>query len=259
MDRELKVLIVGDNADAVDPVRQALEPRAGTIEGSLGATALAPDVERARPDVIVFAFDTVVTSNDRYLGLLRDSMVAQTHPHRAVVLCREAEVPEAFALCTDGQFHDYVPYWPQPRDGWRLPMAVHVAAAALRDASVGRRQTILVVDDDTFVSRLIGKALAGALPVEIEFAASATAGLAFLRRMTPALILMDVNMPGMDGVSMTEWLKSTPSLARIPVVMLTGDARRETIERARLAGAADFIVKPFTRESLLSKIAKYVL
>jgi two-component system chemotaxis response regulator CheY len=69
---------------------------------------------------------------------------------------------------------------------------------------------------------------------------------------------MDVNLPGMDGLALTEWLKAKPALAHIPVLMLTGEATRETIARSRAAGAADFIVKPFAREALLAKVAHHL-
>jgi two-component system chemotaxis response regulator CheY len=258
VDAGLSLLVYGDDADAAERVRATLAARAGTVEVSLDAGAAAAAFERLRPDVVVLACGEAEASKALYFRLMRESLVAQTHPHRAVVLCRPEEAEAFLALCVEGHFHDYVPCGTDACDPWRLPMAVHAAAVALRETAVGRRQTILVVDDDAFVAKLIGKALAGALPVETEFAESATAGLAFLRRMKPALILMDVNMPGMDGVSMTEWLKSTPSLARIPVIMLTGDATRETIERSRAAGAADFIVKPFSRDGLIAKISRHV-
>ncbi len=69
---------------------------------------------------------------------------------------------------------------------------------------------------------------------------------------------MDVVLPGGDGVVLTEEIKSTPGLSPIPVVMLTGDARVDTLVRSVHAGAADFIVKPFTREALVAKLSKYL-
>ena len=56
----------------------------------------------------------------------------------------------------------------------------------------------------------------------------------------------------------SERIKSTPHLAAIPVVMMSGDARLDTLVRSMEAGAADFIVKPFSREALLTKLGKYL-
>jgi CheY-like chemotaxis protein len=75
-----------------------------------------------------------------------------------------------------------------------------------------------------------------------------------LRRLRPHLILMDVHLPDLDGVSLTRKLKSTEHLAAIPIVMLTGDARRGTLENSMSAGAAGFLVKPFTREAIVAKL-----
>ena len=69
---------------------------------------------------------------------------------------------------------------------------------------------------------------------------------------------MDVMLPGRDGVDLTQSLKADPALAGIPVVMLTGEARREVLVRSMEAGAADFIVKPFTPDALVAKLAKYL-
>ncbi len=53
-------------------------------------------------------------------------------------------------------------------------------------------------------------------------------------------------------------MKGDPELAAIPVVMLTGEARLETLVRSMEAGAADFIVKPFTREALVAKLGRFL-
>ncbi len=143
-------------------------------------------------------------------------------------------------------------------EGFREEVAPRVAEMRSRaEKAVPARPIVFVVDDDAFATRLIAKALEKQA-FDLEFAASAHAVLVLLRHIVPAVILMDVNMPGMDGLALTEWLKSNPSLANIPVIMLTGDARRETIARSKAVGAAGFIVKPFTRDGLLAKLAPFI-
>jgi len=80
--------------------------------------------------------------------------------------------------------------------------------------------------------------------------------LSQLRRLHPDVILMDVRLPGVDGVALTQRLKTVPHLADIPIIMMTGDARRETLVSSIGAGAAAFVVKPFTREALVAKLQK---
>jgi CheY-like chemotaxis protein len=74
----------------------------------------------------------------------------------------------------------------------------------------------------------------------------------------PDLILMDVHLPDADGVTLTQTLKEHAELASVPVLMLTGDARRETLTKSLGAGAVGFIVKPFTRDSLLAKLDRFL-
>ncbi len=150
----------------------------------------------------------------------------------------------------------------KPVSAWaeKLGAAVAPHMAGLRDLAEHMqlsRPMVLVVDDDAFAAKLIVKALEHQ-PWDIVFAADASRALTLLKRARPNVILMDVNMPGMDGLELTERLKATPALADIPVLMLTGEARRETLERSRAAGAAGFIVKPFTRDGLVAKLKPFM-
>jgi CheY-like chemotaxis protein len=150
----------------------------------------------------------------------------------------------------------------QPMSAWasgfRAEVAPHAAKArALAGEQRGARPFVLVVEDDAFAAKLIGKALEHPA-FDLQYASNAPAVLSLVRAARPLVILMDVNLPGMDGLSLTEWLKASPTLAQIPVIMLTGDTRRETIDRSKNAGAVGFIVKPFTRDGLLGKLAPYL-
>ncbi len=138
----------------------------------------------------------------------------------------------------------------------RERLAPHMAGMRGFAKKVGElRWTVMVVDDDEFARKLIATALQEEA-YELVFAPDGAAALAALRRARPDLILMDINLPDMDGVTLTRNLKAVPHLADIPVLMLTGDARRETLASSMSAGAAGFIVKPFTRESLVAKLSR---
>jgi CheY-like chemotaxis protein len=140
--------------------------------------------------------------------------------------------------------------------GFRSEVVPHVADAALLASKVASRRLVVVVEDDAFAAKIIVKALEQSFSVEI--AAEAPALFELLRGTKPAAILMDINLPGMDGLALTQWLKASPTFAHIPVIMLTGEATRESIERSKAVGAADFIVKPFSRDALLAKLSRVV-
>lgn len=114
-----------------------------------------------------------------------------------------------------------------------------------------------VSEDDEALHALVA-AMLEPERVDLVFESDGAAALERIRAIGPDLVLMDIVLPGSDGVAITERLKATPGLASIPVVMLTGEARFETLVRSMQAGAADFIVKPFTRDALVAKLSKFL-
>lgn len=129
------------------------------------------------------------------------------------------------------------------------------AARAMAEMAGRLRPAVLAVDDDAFVRALLGEVL-GDGRYDVVMAQTGTEALASLRRRRPDLILMDVRLPDMNGVEMTRRLKAAPEHADIPIVMITGQSERQVIVDSLAAGAADFVVKPFERETLLRKIAR---
>jgi CheY-like chemotaxis protein len=113
----------------------------------------------------------------------------------------------------------------------------------------------MAVEDEELTRRLISLALDPAA-YEILFVGDAPQALNLLRRVRLDAILMDIRLPGIDGVSLTERPKASPTLADIPIIMMSGDSRVETLVRSMEVGAAAFVVKPFTRESLTMEVEK---
>ena len=70
------------------------------------------------------------------------------------------------------------------------------------------------------------------------------------------LLLLDISLPGLDGLSTLERMRTNPEWANLPVIMLTGRADRHTVKRALQAGANDYIRKPFTSEELVKRIER---
>ena len=112
------------------------------------------------------------------------------------------------------------------------------------------RTGILVVDDDPLTLRMVRHALTGA-----GFATSVTGDPGELSRLIstrkPRLVLLDLVFPSADGIVLME---SVPALADLPVIFISGYGRDETIARALEAGAADYIVKPFSATELTARV-----
>jgi CheY-like chemotaxis protein len=125
----------------------------------------------------------------------------------------------------------------------------------LKDAAQKIPQTILVVDDDKFSQNLSKAALAEENYIVIE-ADSGYQALKILSKQRPDLILMDMNMPDLDGLETTRRIKALEQLATIPIIMLTGNQAKADVINCLKAGVSDYIVKPVSHGTLLDKIHK---
>jgi CheY-like chemotaxis protein len=106
--------------------------------------------------------------------------------------------------------------------------------------------TILLVEDHPLNRAVFRELLAGRFAVMV--AESAEIAQELLHETRPDLILMDVQLPGMDGLTLTRILKADPSTAAIPVVVLSALVLESDVKRAYQAGCIDFISKPITDE-----------
>ncbi len=116
---------------------------------------------------------------------------------------------------------------------------------------------ILVIDDSPTVREQVREALGGGYQ-----ALEAVDGADAIRKLEAeadvALVLCDVNMPGMNGLDLLDVLARTSRLEKTPFVLLTSEAQPSLIERARKAGAKAWIVKPFRPALLLAAVRKLV-
>ena len=116
-------------------------------------------------------------------------------------------------------------------------------------------KTILVIEDNEMNMKLMRTVLQLGKYRILE-AGDAETGLALIRRERPDLILMDIQLPGMDGLSATKIIKSDQKLKDIPIFAVTGMGMDGDEEKAMGAGLAGYIVKPFHVKELLAMIAR---
>ncbi len=116
---------------------------------------------------------------------------------------------------------------------------------------------ILYIEDNEQNMRLVRKILVHAGYDVIE-AEDGLTGLDAAAREVPDLILMDVNLPDIDGLEATARLKRTPHLARIPVIALTANAMVGDREKALEAGCDGYLPKPISRADLLNVVSQYL-
>jgi CheY-like chemotaxis protein len=114
---------------------------------------------------------------------------------------------------------------------------------------------VLTVDDSKAVRMILSRHLKQ-FGIEIVEAENGAVGLLKAKETMPNLILLDYNMPVMDGYSMLECLKKDPATRSTPVIMLTTEAVQETVLKLIKLGLRDYITKPFSREEFLKKVNK---
>ena len=117
---------------------------------------------------------------------------------------------------------------------------------------------VLVVEDNAanmtlvvFLLESVGHTVLSAMNAEV--------GLTMARAEKPDLILMDIQLPGMDGLEATGLLKADPTTAQIPVIALTALAMKGDEERIRLAGCNGYISKPIRYKAFLESISEAVV
>ena len=114
----------------------------------------------------------------------------------------------------------------------------------------------MLTADDSSVIRKIIRSAAAVLEIELLEAEDGLQALKVLEEGDGKvdLILLDWNMPGMNGYEVLKMVKQNPKLKKIPVMMVTTESQKENIVLAVKAGAAHYMIKPFTMDELTKKI-----
>jgi two-component system cell cycle response regulator DivK len=116
---------------------------------------------------------------------------------------------------------------------------------------------ILVVEDQED-NRQIIRDLLSATDYEIIEAESGEQALEAVARQRPDLILMDIQLPGMDGYEATRQIKADPALRSITIIAVTSYALSGEEQKARAAGCDEYVPKPYSPRQLLAKIRQYL-
>jgi two-component system chemotaxis response regulator CheY len=114
----------------------------------------------------------------------------------------------------------------------------------------------LVVDDFSTMRRIVRNLLKELGYNNVDEAEDGAQGLQKLKNGQFDFVVSDWNMPNMDGLQMLQAIRADPTLAKLPVLMVTAEAKKENIIAAAQAGANGYVVKPFTSATLDEKLTK---
>jgi two-component system cell cycle response regulator DivK len=112
--------------------------------------------------------------------------------------------------------------------------------------------------EDNFDNRILVRRLLHSASYNVIEAENARQAIAALCKYAPDLILMDINIPGVDGYTLTSKLKTIPTMKKIPIVAITANAMRGDREKSLIAGCDGHIEKPIDIDSFLDVIAHHL-
>jgi len=143
-----------------------------------------------------------------------------------------------------------------PRHALAAPPAAHGERLAANRAAVRGARVLLV--DDNAINQELTQELLGAAGVSVRLASNGREALAILARERFDGVLMDCQMPVMDGYEATRALRCLPHLARLPVIAMTANAMVDDIRRALEAGMNDHVAKPVAIEPFFATLARWL-
>ncbi len=124
--------------------------------------------------------------------------------------------------------------------------------------SANKSMKFLVVDDFSTMRRIIRNLLKEAGYENVDEAENGAIALRKLQGGDFEFVISDINMPEMNGFELLEKIRADGTIGKLPVLMVTAEARKEDIVRAAQSGASGYIVKPFTKATLEEKLAKII-
>ena len=127
----------------------------------------------------------------------------------------------------------------------------------MTNSSRGSARRILVIEDQEDNRRIV-RDLLTSVGYELIEAVTGQEGVALAESQRPDLILMDIQLPGLDGYEATRRIKANPQLRPIPVIAVTSYALSGDDVKAREAGCVDYVAKPFSPRALLAKVREHL-
>lgn len=121
---------------------------------------------------------------------------------------------------------------------------------------INKAMKILIIDDFPTMRRIIRNLLKDLGFENVDEAEDGAMGLEKLRGSNFEFVVSDWNMPNMDGLTMLQNIRADSNLAKLPVLMVTAEAKKDNIVAAAQAGANGYVVKPFTAATLEEKLNK---
>jgi len=243
-----KILVVDDDLRAARLFAQQLEAEGHTVMVTTHGKDALPLARREQPDLILL--DVVMPDIDGFDVLAQLKQDWDTKPIPVIVTSIVAEEEKGFALGA-------ADYLVKPLDNRQLLISVRRVLMQLARATPG---TVLVVDDEADIRHWLSVELTrqGCLVTEAQNGEECLAAVA---THPPDLILLDLNMPQVDGWTVIRRLKENPQTAGIPIIVLTASTMDPEQEKVQMLGMGvkQFLTKPVSVEMLTGEVQRQLV
>jgi len=243
-----KILVVDDDLRVAQLFARHLEADGHTVLVTTHGKDTLPLARREQPDLILL--DVVMPDIDGFEVLAQLKQDLDTNSIPVIVTSIIAEEEKGFALGA-------ADYLVKPLDNRQLQISVRRVLMQLDRATPG---TVLVVDDEADIRHWLSVELTrqGCLVTEAQNGEECLAAVA---AHPPDLILLDLNMPQMDGWTVIRRLKENPQTAGIPIIVLTASAMDPEREKAQMLGMGvkQFLTKPVSVEMLTGEVRRQLI
>lgn len=249
-----RVLVVEDEPHAASLLRSLLEPAGYVVNVAEGIGAALTAVREAPPDVVILDLNLA----DAPASEVVDRIVADGCGCDApIVVLSAADADGALRARLAGHVHAVAQKGDLTREELLNTLARAMDARPSLRGHEASDRTVVVVDDHD-LNRELARDLLERAGCHVIEARDADEALAVVRRERPALVLMDLGLPGKDGIAAACELKADPATAKIPIVALTAHAMRGHQERTQQAGMDGYLTKPIDRATLQAVVDRFV-
>lgn len=252
-----ELLVVDDDPSSIQTLGKILEGLARLRFARSGEEALLMLDER-RPDLVLLDLEMPGLDGRGMLAELRDRSAHRGPP---VIVVTSGDHPDLESLVLDLGAVDFLSkplsaaqVLGRVRNQLRLRRALAGSEALPELRGSG---SVLVVDDDVSAIHGVRACLQGQ-GYHLRFATNAATALRMVEAHTPDVVLLDVQMPGMDGFELCETLRSDPVMNSVPIAMITRLSDAGSEARGLALGATDFIAKPYRPAVLLARVRNLV-
>jgi DNA-binding response OmpR family regulator len=226
------ILLAHPDSKTCEAVSSILENGGHRVFTAQDGPACVELFKRERPDIVILNEQLPKMTSTRVF-----TEIQHIDPETKVLVFALREIGEERELPAKFGIRAF-------RPGEVLQIVEELQAGAERPGAGGERFAfrILVVDDNPGILKVLQRFLTDK-GYEVRVATSGAAALPMLKKMRPHLVLLDIDMPEMDGVQTLRRIREIDG--QVGVIMVTGNDTIETMERCRAYGAYDYVVKPF--------------